>query len=67
MKSYVVEFENLVTNDPIIIVFSGESEDSVWKDCMEYANTHDYTSRNFDMYPLYRKPDGSLEMGGVIF
>lgn len=67
MKMYLVEFENLVCNYPIIKIFSGETEDAVWKECMEFAINTDYTGREFDMYPLYRKPDGSLEMGGVIF
>ena len=67
MKMYVVEFENLVTNDPVIVVFGGTTEDEVWQACMEYADERDYLGHEFDMYPLYRENDGSLSMGGVIF
>lgn len=65
MKTYLVEFENLVCNDPVIMVMHGKTFDDAWKQALEFAQTHDYVdSVNFDMYPIYRNgEDGTLYLG----
>lgn len=66
MKSYLVEFENLVTKYPILLVFHGSTEESVHEQAMLYSMTHDYIGEGiFDMYPIYRNSDGLLELGEV--
>ena len=65
MKSYLVEFNNLVSKDPIIKVFHG-TEGGCWLQAVKWAEGHDYVDTfNFDMYPIFRNAeDGSLYLGG---
>lgn len=60
MEMYLVEYDNLVTSDPIIEIICGKNEDEVWESAFARSGSTGLSQGNFSMYRILRNPGGYL-------
>lgn len=66
MKTYLVEYHSLVSDENPIKLFCAESEDAAFDDAYRESVERDYLeSGSFDMYLLLRNPNGELYLADL--
>lgn len=66
MKTYLVEFENLVTSDPYIEIIGADNDEAAWWVAFEESQRAGLSQGNFSMYCLLRNPNGYLYLADLV-
>lgn len=65
MKTFMVEFTNLVTGDPFIEIIHAENDGIAWDIAYEKSNREGLAQGDYSMYCVLRNPNGYLYLADM--
>lgn len=65
MKTFVVEFTNLVTGDPFIEFIHAKNDDIAWDTAFEKSKREGLAEGDFSLYLVLRNPNGYLYLADL--